>query len=101
VQGRKDKGRGTFSQGVTVQLQDTARRQTALSEAQVFLKTSKDGMLVDDADMPAYPGWSANTDDLFFSRHKNGLAVDYMPRNSPRYYEFKGKSMTLRGGNAS
>ncbi|OZJ05398.1 hypothetical protein BZG36_01988 [Bifiguratus adelaidae] len=39
--------------------------------------------------MPAYPGWSANTDDLFFSRHKNGLAVEYMPRNSPQYHEFK------------
>ncbi|KAL0096683.1 P-loop containing nucleoside triphosphate hydrolase protein [Phycomyces blakesleeanus] len=66
-------------------LNNPEKRQQALKDAQVFLKSQKRDPLDDSSNRP----WSQETDDLFFSRRKCGLASWLIPTGSAAYYDFE------------
>ncbi|KAI9025180.1 P-loop containing nucleoside triphosphate hydrolase protein [Phycomyces nitens] len=66
-------------------LNNPEKRLQALKDAQQFLKSQKRQPLDDSSDRP----WSQETDDLFFSRRKCGLASWLVPTGSAVYYDFE------------
>lgn len=58
--------------------------------AQKFLKDLKDSKSYTFYESSNDRPWTEETDDLFFSKRKLGLASWLIPTGSPIYYEFEG-----------
>jgi beta-phosphoglucomutase-like phosphatase (HAD superfamily) len=69
---------------------DTAKYREAMKEAQQYIKKQKEqeapAIFAAESSRP----WTEESDDLFFSRRKRGLASWLIPTGSPIYYEFEG-----------
>lgn len=61
-----------------------------MKEAQDYLKKQKEEEFSIDLDYESSRPWTEESDDLFFSRRKRGLASWLIPTGSPIYYEFEG-----------
>ncbi|KAI9484179.1 MAG: putative ATP-dependent RNA helicase DHX34-like protein [Benjaminiella poitrasii] len=75
---------------------DREKYREALNEARKFLKTKSgddDYRLYSlDTDRP----WTEESDELFFSRRKHGIASWFVPKETPIYFEFEGFYLKLK-----
>lgn len=62
----------------------------AMKEAQQYLKKQKEENF-SLFDLESTRPWTEESDDLFFSRRRRGLASWLIPTGSPIYYEFEGR----------
>ncbi|GAA5815536.1 hypothetical protein MFLAVUS_009048 [Mucor flavus] len=67
----------------------------AMKEAQQYLKKQKEENF-SLFDLESTRPWTEESDDLFFSRRRRGLASWLIPTGSPIYYEFEGFYLKLR-----
>lgn len=63
-----------------------------MKEAQQYIKAQKNTEALNFYDFESNRPWTEESDDLFFSRRKRGLASWLIPTGSPIYYEFEGNS---------
>lgn len=63
-----------------------------MKDAQQYIKSQKDRDVSNIYGLESNRPWTEESDDLFFSRRKRGLASWLIPTGSPIYYEFEGIS---------
>ncbi|KAI9491621.1 P-loop containing nucleoside triphosphate hydrolase protein [Zychaea mexicana] len=71
-------------------LRDPVARSRAIKEAQEYIKANRGKLELEKRT------WSEETDEIFFSRKRKGLAAWMMPRGSPIYFEFEAFYLKLK-----
>lgn len=73
-------------------ISDPNKYREVMKEAQQYLKKQKEERSVAVHDVDSNRPWTEESDDLFFSRRKGGLASWLIATGSPIYYEFEGNA---------